>query len=717
MIRIEDLTAKVAAYLPPGADTGPIGRAYVYAKLLHKNRTLPGGEPLLEHALEVSDVLAELRLDPACIVAGLLHHVLPEKLATPEELRPVVGDSVLELLRELAKIGRAAFLGTEESRADHMRQMILASTRDLRVILILLADRLQMMRALNEFAAQDRIAIARETLSIYSPIAHRLGVFAFLAELEDRAFFELEPETAGRLQRDVESRRHARREGLEAFGAELTRMLHQHGIPGEVIGRAKHLYSIYNKLRRNNASLDEIYDLLATRIIVERPDDCYRVLGLIHSAYTPLPGRFKDYIALPKPNGYQSLHTTVFGGHGDIFEIQIRSREMHRATELGVAAHFIYKDGGKPDTREMAQLAWFRRLLENLESGRDPKESMELLERDLTPEEIFVFTPAGEVIKLPARATPIDFAYAVHSDVGHRCVGAKMDGRMIPIRTPLHNGSVVQIITSGKAAPRKDWLKYAVTSKAVTRIRAYLRQRERAEAARMGRERCTREAKRFGRKLEELVRWEPFLTWMHRQGLHSLDELHAAEGLGKVSLRETLEKLLPDHAVDRPRPKRVRPKAPAAAPAGEGADVRVSGMRDLVVRFARCCSPKPGDPLQGIVTRGHAVSIHHRECGNVRRVRASAARLVEADWSGDGQAPAPIRLVVSAQSAAKGLSRVAELLEQEGAAIQSATITADGGRHVQRLTVQVSSGGQVQRILQRLNAMEGIRAVRELESA
>jgi GTP pyrophosphokinase len=753
MISIDQLTAKLSAYLPSEASIAQVQRVYRYSSELHGARKLPDGTPLIRRSLEVTAILADMRLDPVCLMAGLLYDVLPQKLCAAADLRAAVGDAVADLLEALAKLGRANFHGTEQSRADHMRQMILVSTRDLRVILILLADRLQWMRSLDALPAEEREAVARETLSIYSPIAHRLGIHYLLAELEDRAFMLLEPEAAQELQLAVDARLSARREHLDEISGAFRALLARNGMPAEVIGRTKHLYSIHQKLKRTQGSLDEIYDLEASRIIVGTVEECYRLLGLIHAEFTPLPGRFKDYIALPKANGYRSLHTTVFGRHGDLFEVQIRTREMHRAAELGVAAHFLYKDGARPDPRELAQLAWFRGLLDNLESGQSPAESMELLTRDLKPAEIFVFTPKGEVIKLPARATAIDYAYAIHTDIGHRCVGAKLDGRMIPIRSVLENGGVVEIITAHRAAPKKDWLKHAVTSKAITRIRVFLRQKERADAIRIGRERCLRESKRFGRKADELPNWPPFKEWMTQKGLHNAEEWFAAEGEGKVSLREVLEKLLPGGVPA--MPVRVPKRRAAAVSPKAGSDkprVVVSGISNLALRFARCCSPKPGDPLLGIVTRSQGVSIHHRDCGNVRRVRQNTGRLVEADWFGEGLsanaegrgpgAEAPnadtpniaakrqgggaegrpggrtIRLVVSAEKSGKGLAKVTRLLKFEGTPVEmAAVISSEGSREVQRLTVHVGDADQAARILHRLNAMAGVRAVRELESA
>lgn len=719
MIRIDDLIAKTSAYLPRKADKGRIGKAYVYSAQLHRDRFLPGGSPLLQHTLEVAYILAELRLDPVCIVTGLLHDVLEEGLADAAEIRKVAGDEVAGLLEELANLSRASYRGSEESRAEHMRQMILSTTRDLRVILILLAGRLQAMRNLEQFEPEDRGAIARETLHIYAPIAHRLGIHFFLAEMEDTAFQAIEPEAARELQAAVESQVAARRERIERINEELRGLLEDNGIQGEVIGRTKHLYSIHRKLKKTQGTVDQIYDLLATRIIVETQAECYSVLGMIHGAYTPIPGRFKDYIAIPKGNGYRTLHSTVFAPSGDIVEVQIRTVEMHRQAELGIAAHFNYKGGASADERELANLSWFRRLLDTMEAGQDPKESMDLLERDLNPDEIFVFTPVGEVIKLPNRASAIDFAYAIHSDVGNRCMGAKMDGRMIPIRSPLKNGTVVEIITSNRVSPRKDWLKHAVTSKALARIRAHLRQKERSELADQGRERCVREAKRFGQKIEELLKADGFREWMRRNNLSSADDIYAAEAAGRVSLREALEKLYPDsdtspEATGAPAPPNPETKGhPDLAPNL----VQVSGVSGLMVRFARCCAPKIGDPLRGIVTRGQGISVHHRDCGNLGRVRNQPERLLEVEWVQERRARQPVRLVVSAESSTQGLIQVAKLLEEEGTPIESGTITSEGERYTQRLTVMVSDTKQVKRILHRLNAMAGIRAVRELESA
>ena len=719
MIRFDNLTEAISAYMPDPANVALIQKAYVYSATVHRNRFTPTGTPMLQHALEVANLLAELRLDVRCIAAGLLHDVVEDSLADPAALRLVVGDEIAALVEEVARLAKASYHGSEAMRAQHMREMILASTRDLRVILLLLADRLQTLRAAtarpDALDPETRKALARETLAIYAPIAHRLGVHFFKADLEDRAFEILEPEAYAELKQAVDNRLSERRATVEAIRGALSELLAKQGLNAQVTGRIKHLYSIHAKMQQKGVGLEGIQDLLATRILVPTAEDCYRALGAIHAEYTPLPGRFKDYIALPKANGYQSLHTSVFFGSGDVIEIQIRTEAMHREAELGIAAHFVYKDGAVEGEKTLASVGWFRRLLENLEEGKDPQESMELLERDLTPDEIFVFTPTGEVIKLPTGATPIDFAYAVHSKVGEHCTGARMNGRMVSIRTPLRNGAVVEILTSQKQTPKDDWLKFAVSSKALSRIRAYLRHEERERAIERGKEIVLRETKRFGRKLDDLVRLDEVQEWMRKNGMHSADDIFAAEGIGQHSLRSVLDRLaLPTVEPPPPpmAPKRAKPGAP-----GKPSQVVVAGMENMMTRFAKCCAPAPGDALAGIVTRGRGVSVHRSDCATLARYGSEPGRRVHVEWS-DGTQERLVTLAIRTNSSMTRLVELVSMIEQEeGLTITSGRISSKQGTYTQHLTVRVQDAKQIKRLLQRLNAFTGVRAERVLESA
>jgi GTP pyrophosphokinase len=720
MIRIDDLIAKISAYMPDPGTAALVQKAYVYSATVHRSRFTAAGAPALQHALEVASLLAELKLDVRCIVAGLLHDVVEEGLADHAALRQAVGEDVAQLVEEVARLAKASYRGSEAMRAQHMREMILASTRDLRVILLLLADRLQTLRAADRLDAATRAALARETLAIYAPIAHRLGVHFFKADLEDRAFELLQPERFAQLKQAVDARLGEYRATIEAIRAELTALLARHGIGAQVTGRVKHLYSIHTKMQQKDIGLERIQDLLATRILVPSAEDCYRALGALHAQFTPLPGRFKDYIALPKANGYRSLHTAVFFGSGDVIEIQIRTEAMHREAELGIAAHFVYKDGAVEDEKTLASVGWFRQLLENLEGGKDPQESMELLERDLTPGEIFVFTPTGEVIKLPAGATPIDFAFAVHTKVGEHCTGAKVNGRMISIRTPLSNGAVVEILTSQKQSPNEDWLKVAASSRALSKIRAFLRQQERHRAIEQGKEAVQRELKRAGKKLEELLRLDEVQEWMRKNGLQGADDVYAAEGLGQHSLKTLLERIFPSAAAEKAPPAAKPPPRASRARAAQrdDAQVTVAGMENMMTRFAKCCGPVRGDALAGIVTRGRGVSVHKRDCPTLARYGSEPGRRVQVDWTDE---PGKERLVTLAIRTTSSLKRLLDLIslieEQDGLAIASGRIASKQGVYTQHLTVRVTDARQLKRVLQRLNAMSGVRAERVLESA
>ena len=712
MIRIDDLIAKVSAYMPEGADLGQIDKAYIYSATLHRDHFSNNGAPVLQHALEVSCILADMKLDLRCIVAGLLHDVLQADLADPQALQEAVGEESARLIEELSHLSKAAFHGSEATRAEHMRQMILASTRDLRVILILLADRLNLLRDIGQLPAEQRIGLARETMAIYAPIAHRLGIQTFKSEMEDLAFAVLEPGVFAGLEEKVGARVAERRVLLESVDARLEALLQEHGFRGTVLGRIKHLFSIYRKMKNSHLDLERVHDLLATRIILETPEDCYKVLGLVHAAFTPLPGRFKDYIALPKENGYRSLHTIVFDREGEIIEIQIRTGEMHRQAEMGIAAHFVYKDGSSTDEMELASVNWFRQLLENLEEGRDAHESMELFTRDLKPEQVFVFTPRGEVIKLPWNATPIDFAYAVHSEVGHRCVGAKMDGKMISIRSPLKSGSVVEILTSNKQEPKKDWLKTTVSSRALGHIRAYIRKKERADAVERGREQVVRLVKGMVKRVEDIFKLEPVASWAERQKIKSVEELFAAEGFGRIHFRDVLERLFPGDT-----PKAAPAKKAPKRPLPKKGVVRIDGMDNMMTRFAKCCGPLYGDPLIGIITRGRGVSIHHRKCRNLARQVFHEERMVEVDWAGEHTSAArPVTIEILSSKSMKDLLESIQFLEDEGISIASGRMELKNEAITQQLTLMVEDTKRLERILQRLNAIEGVRAGRFFES-
>ncbi|MDH4121764.1 MAG: RelA/SpoT family protein [Deltaproteobacteria bacterium] len=702
---------KATSYLPPETDLRRIRQAFEYSARLHGDRLHPSGVPRLQYALNVAVQLARMRMDVTSILAGLLHDVFQEELARPAELTEAMGPEVTGLLEELSRISRATYHSSEESRAVHMRQMILATTRDLRVILVLLAERLVLARALSGLPPQDRRSVARELRKIYAPLAHRLGIHSVKAELEDLAFQELEPEDYARLKALVDARLTNQERSMERINRELAGLLEREGLPGEVLGRTKHYYSIKTKMEKTGAGLDQIYDLIATRMILDTKDQCYKALGLIHQHYTPLPGRFKDYVALPKENGYQSLHTTVIGRGGEFFEVQIRTRDMHRQADWGVAAHFLYKAGQEPDEEERANLAWFRQLLANLESGQNHAESMEMVSRDLAAEQIYVFTPTGEVIKLPARATPIDFAYSIHTEVGNRCVGARMDGRMIPIRTPLRNGSVVEIITSAKQEPHKDWLKFAHTSKALAKIRSHLREQEESAARRTGRERLTRELRKAGVRVEEMLEREEFKTWMSRNGLQSPDELFQMAGFGKMDARTLLEKT----GLVKGAPRAPRPQASAAAASkgsngSHGPGVLVAGMGNIVTRLARCCQPVFGDPITGLITRTRGVSVHNQGCPNLLRESPHPDRLIPVQWAGDTPGAKPVRLELKTDSSQKALAQAAGWLEEAGYEVQPGVILPVAGGYAQNVTVMVDPSRDVETILHRLNAMAGVRA-------
>ena len=709
------LMAKVDGYLMDESGLDQIQQAFqVSQSLIHDKPTTNGDRPG-SHGLTVARILADLHLDPVCIVAGLLHEPVETGLVDAEVIAEHAGAEVMALINALLQLGKASFQGSEVTRAEHMRQMILESTKDLRVILLLLADRLAHLRDHARNPSEAGRALATESQVIFAPIAHRLGIHSIMAELEDLAFQVLDPELFQTLSNGIAGRLGKQRGRVDQINGELQALLQNQDLACEVLGRTKHVYSVHNKMQRNGLEIDQVHDLLATRIIVHSVEECYRVLGLIHARFTPLPGRFKDYIALPKANGYQSLHTQIFGSHGDLFEMQIRTAEMHQQAEMGIASHFSYKDGGSADKGELASISWFRTLLNSLEDGQNPAESMELLERELAPEHIFLFTPSGEVIKLPYGATPIDFAYAIHSEVGDHCVGARVDGRMISIRTPLGNGAVVEILTGSHQHPKEDWLKYSVTSKAQGRIRGSLRQREKEEAIRIGKDGVLREAKRVVRKVEDLFQLDSLQDWLRRHNFNTPEELFAAEGFGRISLKDVLDQLLLAGSEPEPAEKTVSP--PKRLRQTTSSSIVVEGMEYVMARFAKCCSPVHGDPLEGIITSGRGISVHHRKCANIRRTAIHPDRLVSVEWNENFKGARPVTLVISAHRSMKEmLAMITSLEEEEKTSVTSGQINSKRGLVTQQLTLMVSDSKQLKRILHRLNNLEGVQADRGLDS-
>ncbi|GAW92697.1 RelA/SpoT family protein [Calderihabitans maritimus] len=631
---IEGLKAKVLSYNPK-ADLELIDRAYRYAAEAHKGQKRRSGEEYITHPLEVAGILVELKLDVITIAAGLLHDVVEDTSITLPELEGQFGSEIALLVDGVTKLSRIEFNSKEEQQVENLRKMFLAMAKDIRVILIKLADRLHNMRTLKHQPDEKQKEIAEETLEIFAPLAHRLGIFKIKWELEDLALRFLEPEVYYDLVEKIARKRQEREQYLNKVIEVLREKLSAAGIEADIQGRPKHFYSIYNKMVKQQKELSEIYDLIAVRIIVNTVKECYGALGIIHALWKPIPGRFKDYIAMPKPNMYQSLHTTVIGPEGEPFEIQIRTWDMHRTAEYGIAAHWRYKEGKTEGDKDFEEkLTWLRQLLEWQRDMRDAREFMETLKIDLFSDRVYVFTPKGDVIELPAGSVPVDFAYRIHSDVGHQCVGARVNGRIVPLDYKLKTGDIVEILTSKGSKPSRDWLSLVQTSQAKNKIRQWFRKEKREENLERGRELLEKEAKKQGLEVAETLKNERLLAAAKRFNIFTVDDLYVAVGDGALTAYQVISKIREDMGIARTEEKTTAPAVKSTKGYGKPSHgVRVKGIEDVVVRLSRCCNPLPGDSIVGYVTRGRGVSVHRSDCPNlINHQNQEKERIIEVEW-------------------------------------------------------------------------------------
>ncbi|MFP6624372.1 MAG: bifunctional (p)ppGpp synthetase/guanosine-3',5'-bis(diphosphate) 3'-pyrophosphohydrolase [Myxococcota bacterium] len=722
MLRFNDIADQMLEY-NSGVDLELLQRAYVFSAKVHEGQERLSGEPYLVHPLEVAGILVQMRVDDVTVVAGLLHDTLEDTLTTREELVRLFGDQVAFLVEGLTKIARIEFTSARHRQAENFRKMLLAMSEDIRILLIKLADRLHNMRTLDFMDEDSARRIAQETMDIYVPLAHRLGIHWMKQDLEALAFRILHPHVVEEFEKQLAGNRAEREKYMEEVISEISAKLVGAGVEVEVTGRLKDFASIHAKMESQGLSLDEIYDMIAFRIVIGggSPEGCYAALGTVHSMWRPVPARFKDYIALPKPNGYQSLHTTVIGSYGERMEVQIRSEEMHRDAELGIAAHWKYKEG-RIDTgsQDEAKFAWLRQLLEWQRDLADPHEFLDAVKVDLFPDEVFVFTPTGEVITLPQRATALDFAYAIHSEVGDQCGGAKVNGKQVPLRHVLHNGDTVEIQTSARQFPRKDWLEFVASGKARTRIRHALRAQGQAAAIQLGRDVLERECRKQkiafasmlkGRELEELARKD------FRRG--TVDELFSAVGYGKVSAASILEKLRgetlplePEPAPSRLRSLFRREKRTDVGDSDRG--IRVSGLPDVLVRFGGCCNPLPGDDAIGFVTRGRGVTVHVRDCPRVFEL--DPERRIDVQWD-DGAADArPIKVRVTTVDQPGILAKVTKSISAAGINIGAATITTQGANAIQSFELWVTDLGALNEVMKEIQRVKGVRSVERVRA-
>ncbi len=637
MIRFETLLEKVRGY-SGDAEIELLRRAYVFSALEHKGQVRHSGEPYLVHPLEVASMLADMRLDVVAVAAGLLHDVVEDTLTTPEAVAAKFGDEVAHVVEGVTKIGAIQFSSSEERQAENFRKMLLAMVDDIRVILVKLADRLHNMRTLHHLPEGRRVRIAQETLDIYAPIANRLGMSKVKNELEELAFRTLEPKAYEALRSKAQFKRRSAEPVINSLIEVLRGKLEQAHVPVvELEGRIKRLYSIHQKLKRQQIDLDRVYDFVALRLITSSVQDCYAALGIIHQTWSPVPGRIKDFIAMPRPNAYQALHTSVVSEHGFPFEVQIRSEDMHRRAEEGIAAHWKYKEGRVGDQKDERYFQWMRQLLEVQQEVRDPEEFLQNLRVDLYPEEVYIFTPKGEVRSLARGATVVDFAYGIHTDVGHQCVGARVNGQMVPLRTVLCNGDIVEVLTQKAHKPSRDWLAFVATSRARSRIKHVLQAEERAHSVDLGRRLLEKEARRFGVSPKEVLEGDKLVRYAGEYGVAKPDELLALVGYGKLAARVLLQKVLPDRELAEKKPdSTVVSAVKRVLRPGRADRIKVRGTDDVLVFRARCCNPIQGEKIVGYITRGKGVSVHAAACPNVLNLMFDPGRRIDVEWDRDG---------------------------------------------------------------------------------
>jgi GTP diphosphokinase / guanosine-3',5'-bis(diphosphate) 3'-diphosphatase len=693
--QLETLIEEIPKY-QPGADLDVLERAYRFSAASHQGQQRASGEPYLSHPLEVANLLVDFKMDVTTVTAGLLHDVLEDTTATKADLEREFGVEIAELVDGVTKIGKLAFSSREERQAENFRKMLVAMARDLRVLMIKLADRLHNMRTLDYLPADRAKKIAQETLDIYAPLAHRLGMAKVKAELEDLGLRTLNPTDYVDLQKRVAKRRLEREADINQVIAILQRKLSEVGIDSQIRGRPKHFYSIWKKMHDQGREFDEIYDLTAVRVITASVRDCYGALGVIHSLWKPVPGRFKDFIAMPKVNMYQSLHTTVIGPKGDPVEIQIRTREMHRIAEEGIAAHWLYKERKAGKDKLDESLVWLRQLIETQQDTTDPREFMDTVRVDLFPDEVYVFTPKGDVKALPEGATPLDFAYAVHTKVGEHCVGAKVNAKLVPLRFTLRQGDIVEIVTSPNQHPSRDWLKIVKSTRARAKINQWLKVEERARSIELGREMFEREARKYRLNPTALLGGEEIKKAAADFGFAGPDDLMAAVGYGKSSVHQVLNKIAPNALLESPE----KPKAAATRPAPVDG-VRIRGVDDLLVRFARCCNPLPGDPIVGFITRGRGLTVHARDCLTVAKSVLDRERLIDVEWDVEEPGKRPVRIAVYIGKDRPGLlSEITGAISARNGNITKAEVTVtDDRRGINNFVVEVADLRQLQDII------------------
>jgi len=711
VVRLEDIVERLQNY-HPDTDVDLLRRAYIFSAKAHQGQTRLSGESYLNHPIEVAAILADLKLDAATVAAGLLHDTIEDTAATTEEIRSVFGDEVAGLVDGMTKLSRMELQSREQREAENFRKMIVAMANDVRVILIKLADRLHNMRTLKFLPQEKQKRIAQETLDIYAPLANRLGISKIKIELEDLSFKYLYPDAYNDLVQKVTKRRVEREAYVNELIEVVKRRLAEHEYKGEVKGRPKHFYGIYLKMQKQGISFEDVYDLIAIRIITDTKVNCYAILGLIHSFWTPVPGRFKDFIGVPKSNLYQSLHTTVIGPKGERVEFQIRTEEMHRLAEEGIAAHWRYKERSPISQRDEQQFAWLRQLLEWQRDLPDAREFMETVKGDLFPDMVYVFTPRGDVKELPQGSTPVDFAYSVHTDIGHQCVGAKVNSKIVPLKHVLQNGDKIEVITQTGHVPSRDWLKFVKTSKARTRIKSWLKAEERRRSILLGRELLEKDLRKHDLQPSKIFKSEEIIKIAHELSHSGLDDLLAAIGYGRVTAHLVANKLAPEKAHLEPVPRKISGR-PAKTSSGS---MKISGMDNMLIHLSKCCNPVPGDKVIGFITRGRGVSIHTSDCPNIGELTFDKERLVEVSWGDFKPSAHAVKIAIRTEDRPGILASVSSSISTSEANITHAEVTVNENKEALLLfTIDVSDVEHLNRVISDIQSISGVIQVKRVK--
>ncbi len=714
MLSADELVSRITAY-QPSADTALIRRAYEYSARMHEGQKRKSGDPYFVHPASVAGIITELRLDPASICAGLLHDVVEDTLATLEDVEREFGAEIAELVDGVTKLSQINFTSKEDRQAENFRKMVVAMARDIRVLLVKLCDRVDNMRTLEHMKREAQERIARETIEIYAPLANRLGIASFKSELEDLSFKYLEPEAYREIGSSLAKTKRDRDRYITEVSQLLSARLNAQGFAADVAGRAKHIYSIYRKMKSHDCGIDQVNDLIAFRVLVESVSDCYASLGVIHSQWTPVPGRFKDFIALPKPNMYQSLHTTVIGPGRERIEVQIRTNEMHRVAERGIAAHWKYKErGGGIADADAQRFAWLRQLVEWQKELKDPAEFLEGVKVDLFQDEVYVFTPKGDVRVFPRGATSIDFAFAIHTKLGEHITGARINAKLEPLRYKLRNGDIVEVITGANQHPSKDWLEFTGTTRARAKIRNYLRAEQREKSKRLGEELIGREFHKSGISLTKLLKNDAEMRKVLDEfKMQNLDEFYIAIGYGKLEPGDVSNFIAPpsDDGRDAKPPESLREGRVAAlvrkVTRREDTAIRINGIDDVLVRYPKCCSPLPGDDILGFITRGRGVTIHRRSCS--KALDTDPERRVDIEWDTKAKINRAVQLRVVTTNQPGILANVGQTFSVLGLNISEANCRAgDDGRAVNLFTFNCADLDQLKKVMKALQKVKGV---------